>query len=286
MPDMPTTKPPGCFPVLCTLIALVFPLAAMAHPEKGSEFNIAASLLHFDYQEFNDAGKLLLRENGFIPGLMLGMSQTSERWVFAGDFAFHGGDVLYTGQTQTGIPITTRTTQNIVDIAMRTEYWIDDKQSLNYALYLGAGYHYWKRDILPTTTAGGKPVSGLLEVYTWWSGFLGMKAEIYQSATSRWLLDARLMQTIKPTIAIDFNGRFDNATLALGERLGFRLALPSRYTINRSTSLNIEPYAESYELGRSKASPLTKNGAEVGTVFEPYSKTINYGLSVGISQHF
>ncbi len=255
-------------------------------PVSGKEFKIEGSVLHFDYQELDDSGKLLDREKGFIPGFKLGLSQTSEQWVLAGDFALHAGDVAYTGQTQTGIPISSYTTQNIADLALRSEYWIGDNQSTSFALYLGAGYHYWMRNILSTSTSSGTPVNGLLEIYTWWSGFLGMKAEIYQSDFSLWLLDARLTHTINPQITIDFNGMYDKTTLDLGERTGFRLSLPSKYTINKSASLLIEPYAESFELGRSKTSTLDKNGVPGGTVFEPYSRTIIYGLSVGISQFF
>lgn len=283
---MHITKQPGLFSIHCALLVLLAPLVALAQPAKGSEVNFAGSALHFGYQEFDDAGKLLDREDGFIPGMKLGLSHTSGKWVVAGDFSFHGGDVIYTGQTNSGIPISTDTKQNIADIAIRTEYWINNPHSLNFALYFGAGYHYWNRNIQPAVTSGGAPVSGLLEIYTWWTGFLGLKAEIYQSDSSRWLLDARLVQTIKPEIAIDFNGQYENTSLALGEKLGVRLSLPSSYPINQTTRLSIEPFAETYELGRSNTGTLANNGIPVGTVFEPYSKTINYGLSVGISQYF
>jgi hypothetical protein len=263
-------------PKLCTLLALLAPLGAMAQPEKGSELTIAASVLHFGYQEFDDAGKLLDREDGFVPGVVLGLSHTVNRWQFAGDFAYHGGDVVYTGQTNTGIPINTHTRQNIADIAVRAEYWLQSSRGSNFALYLGAGYHHWDRNIQPTTTASGIPVSGLFETYTWWTGFVGAKTEIYESASSRLLLDARLLQTINPTMSVTY-GQGDKVTLALGERLGFRLSLPWRHTLAHSSNLIVESYAESYELGRS---------AIVGGIYEPVSQTINYGLIVGISQHF
>ena len=287
MPIMPTTiLRPNLLPKLCTLLALLAPLGAMAQPEKGSELTIAASVLHFGYQESDDAGKLLDREDGFIPGGVLGLSHTVNRWQFAGDFAYHGGDVVYAGQTNTGIPINTHTRQNIADVAVRAEYWLQSSRGANFALYLGAGYHHWDRNIQPTTTAGGIPVSGLLETYTWWSGVVGAKAAVYESAYSRLLLDARLLRTVNPAIQINFNGGYDNAKLSLGERWGVRLALPWRHTLSHSSSLIVEPYAESYELGRSATAPLTSNGTVVGNVFEPVSHTVNYGLVLGISQHF
>ena len=271
---------------LSMLLALLVPLEVIAQPEQGSELSIAGSALHFAYQEFNDTGKLLDREDGYIPGLVIGLSQTVDRWLFAGDFSFYAGNVIYTGQTNTGIPISTRTRQRIIDIAVHTEYWLQSDKGLSYAFYVGAGYHQWDRNIQPTITASGTPVSGLLETYEWWSGFLGTKAVLHESESVRLLLDARILRTVNPAISIYFNGQYDNARLALGERWGVRVSLPLRYTLNTSSSLNVEPYAESYELGRSTTAPLTSNGKVVGSVYEPLSQTINYGLTVGISQHF
>lgn len=271
-------------PILCPLLALLTPLGVSAQPQNGRALAIAGSVLHFSYQEFDDSGALLDREYGYIPGFVLGLSQTSDRWVFAGDIAYHGGDVSYEGQTNSAppIPVNTRTVQNIADFAMRTEYWIHSR----YAFYLGAGYHHWDRNIQPTTTASGTPVSGLFESYSWWTGFLGTKFPIYKSGSTSWLLDARLLQISNPAISINFNGKYDNTALALGEHLGVRLSFPWHYQFNRSSGINIEPYAESYELGRSATAPITSNGKVVGNVFEPRSQTANFGLAIGISQHF
>lgn len=273
------------FAFLCTLIMVLAPLESIAQPEQGSELTIAGSVLNFGYQEFSDTGKVLDREDGYIPGLVLGVSHTINRWLFAGDFSYHGGEVVYTGQTNTGIPISTVTRQNIVDLALRSEYWLQNSKGVEYALYLGAGYHQWNRDIRPTT-ANGAPVGGLFETYTWWSGFLGGKTAVYKSEHAQCLFDMRLLQIINPSIYVNFNGLYDNSRLALGERLAIKLSLPWRYAMNHSSSLLVEPFAESYELGRSATAPLTSNGTTVGSVFEPRSQTINYGLVVGLSQHF
>jgi len=280
-----TLHGPRFITILC-LLALLAPLVALAQPEQGAELTMSGSVMHFGYQEFDDTGKLLDREDGYIPGLALGLSQTVDRWVFAGDFSYHIGDVIYTGQTNTGIPLSTSTRQNISDIAMHTEYWLNGRNSPGYAFYLGAGYHQWDRDIQPTNTVSGIPVSGLFESYQWWSGFIGIKTEFYQSVSSRWQLDTRLMRTVNPSIYVSNNGAYDSVRLALGERWSARLSLPWRYTIHQYSSLSVEPYVESYQLGRSPTSPLTTNGATVGSVFEPHSQTINYGLSIGINQHF
>jgi len=270
---------------LCALFLALLSLDVMAQPEQGSELTLAGSVLNFGYQEFKDTGTLFDREDGYIPGLVLGLSHTTNRWLFAGAFSFHGGEVLYTGQTNTGIPINTQTVQNIFDFALHTEYWLQHSSGLEYALYLGAGYHHWDRDIRPTSV-NGATVSGLFETYTWWTGFVGVKTEWYASENSHFMVDVRLLQIISPSIYVKFNGLYDNARLALGERIGIKLSLPWRHTLDHSSALLVEPFAETYELGRSATSSLTSNGSATGTVFEPRSQTINYGLNVGIAQHF
>jgi len=271
---------------LCTLLALLPPYQAVAQPAPGAEFKIGGSLLHFDYREINDNDKELDREEGFIPGVALGMSKAVKQWVFAGDFAYHGGDVAYTGNTNTGIPITTTTRQNIANITLRAEYWFAFDNIPDFAAYVGAGQHQWQRDIRSTTTASGAPVSGLFETYSWRTIFLGVKTELYHSNSDNLFVDIRLVQTRSPRINVQFNNTYDNAILDLGERRGYKVALPWHHAVDVSTRLVVEPYFESYEFGRSESAPLTSNGSVVGSVFEPYSQTSNYGLTVGISQAF
>ena len=272
--------------LLALLLALLFPLSVSAQSVSSTEVSISGSLMHFDYQEFSDYGKQLDREEGYLPGLALGMSQSYEQWLFAGNLDLHRGDTAYTGYTNSGIPINTTTRQNIAGLSLQAEYWLNSVQDGDFAVYFGAGYRQWERDILSTTTASGSPVSGLFETYTWWSGFAGIKTALFDAGYGRCLLDIRIAQTIAPAIQVNFHGNYDNAKLALAERWGGRLALPWRYAIDQSSSVLVEPYAEYHEFGRSSSAPLTSNGTVVGSVFEPASQTLVYGVQVAISQRF
>lgn len=270
----------------CILLAQLAPTGASAQSVNESEFSISGSLMHFDYREFNDNGRLLDHEEGYLPGLLLGISQSYEQWAFAGNLSLHRGDTAYIGYTNTGIPITTTTQQNLAGLSLQAEYWLSRTQGGDLAVYFGTGYRQWERDILSTTTAGGSPVGGLFETYTWWSGFAGIKAALFDAGYGRCLLDMRIAQTIAPAIQVNFHGNYDNAQLALAERWGARLALPWRYALEQDSSLLVEPYAEYHEFGRSSAAPLTSNGAVVGSLFEPASQTMVFGVLVGISQRF
>lgn len=268
----------GIISIVCGL--LLAPPAAMA--EQKWELAINGAALNFGYREFSDSGKLFDREHGTIPGLGMSLSLAQDQWLFAGDFSYHAGAVVYDGQTSAGVPISSHTNQKITDGSIRAEHW----QSANYAWYLGAGYHYWTRDIQPSYSAAGTPASGLFEIYQWWLGFAGVKAVLIQSDRVHWLLDARLTRSLNPSITVDFNGQHDTARLSLGKRWGARLALPWRYKMDESTNMVVEPFAENFTLGRSATTPLTDGGVTAGIVYEPRSETLNYGLLVGINQRF
>lgn len=242
------------------------------------------SLLDFNYKEFDDDGSLLDREDGTLPGLIFGLERPRGPWVLGGRFSYYAGSVDYDGQTNTGTPITTRTDEKISEIEGRAEYWLRPED--RWAVYGGLGYRYWARDIRPTRTAGGQPVSGLFEVYDWWLVFFGTKVELYNKNASRWSLDLRVLRILAPELRVDATSQFDQARLDLGERYGMRLSLPWQYKLDKATHLTIEPYAEGWELGRSPTVPLTRNGVVIGTIFEPRSETRNYGINLGFSRRF
>lgn len=283
---MNTTGHSVLLSLLCTLFALGFPVCAKAQPDKINKLHSAEPALRIDNQVSDTKFELPVVDYGLLPGPDPGLNPSNDRWKFSGKFDLFGGDIDYTGRINTVTVGRPQLVRNFTDLAMHTEYRNDDNQSLNYALYFGAGYHNWSHNLLATSRFDGTQADSLLEIYSWWSGFLGMKTNIYQSGSSLWLLDARFMQTFNPDIANEFNAQYDNSKFSPGERWGFRLSLPSHYAINNSTSLSFVPYAESIELGRYSTNALTKNGFSLGNVFDSNSKTINYGLSVALQQHF
>lgn len=271
--------------VICSLLLFLQP-AAYAQEHEGLSFLLGSDLQHFDYREYSDQGKLLDLENGFLPGILLGVEHNQHPWKIAGQLSHHAGDTTYTGQTNGGAPITTTTRQQIINIELRAGYRLHQIQQIKPALYFGAANHSWRRDIQPTYTSSGMPVRGLLETYRWWQAFGGMQISNSQAASFDWGLDARLTRIIDPKVEVDYAGLYDNAKLNLGERWGFRLSLPMSYSMRYSTSLSLEPYLEKYSLGRSSSVPLIRQGNIVGTVYEPDSTGSNYGVTINIHMHF
>lgn len=258
---------------------------AQATEQDGLGLSVGADFQRFDYREYSDQGKLLDQEHGFLPGLKLGISNTQDGWLVAGQLSYYAGSVAYTGQTNGGVPITTTTEQRIGDVELLGGYQFRQSR-LTPTLYLGMANHTWRRDIQPTYTAYGTPVRGLLETYRWWQAFLGAKIPLYEAQSFNWGLDIRVTRIIAPEIEVDYSGLYDNVHLSLGERWGFKLKAPLSFAVRDSTTMVVEPYLEEYSLGRSSTAPLTRQGVVIGTVFEPDSNSSNYGVSLYLRHLF
>lgn len=274
-----------CLPSICTLFFFM-PSTAQAEQQDGLSLSIGSDLRQFDYREYSNQGRLLDREHGFLPGLLLGANRSYGEWRLAGQVSYHAGGVTYTGQTNTGVPLTTTTNQRMVNPELRAERRLDELSHVHPAVYLGAAHQVWRRDIQPSYTADGQPVQGLLEIYRWWQVFFGAKARVYESAGLVWDVDARAIRLLVPKIVVDYAGRYDNPHLSLGERWGFRLAAPLCFKVRPSTRIAIEPYLQKFSFGRSALTPLTSQGLPAGAVYEPDSDTRSYGLSVVVSERF
>lgn len=279
------------------VLALFFPVAVAAYArfaaadesQSAIRWNgqVDFSLMNFDYREYED-GRLLDRESGGIPGVVFHLTGAIGRWDLGGRFSWHAGEVVYDGQTTTGIPIRTHTQENILDTSVRIERRFDSVASPGLALYGGFGYRYWGREIRPTYTSSGQAVDGLFEMYRWKYFFFGGKAAVYRTGRSRWSLDARLLRPYRPTLEVDQMGPYDTVMLALGARTGWRVAVPWEYRLNAHTHWVFEPYAEAWDVGRSPDEPLTQNGVQVDdkTIHEPRSTTRNLGIAVGLRRFF
>lgn len=277
-------------PTLAALLLIVvsIPATALANFIANSwRIEAGVSAMDFGYQEFDDGGKLIDREDGVIPGIRGEIAYSDERAAeISVEGSYHGGNVDYDGQTSTGLPLQTTTEEDLADVSVRFAYWFGEGEERRVAPYVGLGYRYWHRDIL-STTIGALPISGLSEEYRWGYAVIGIKASL-PSLNERvdWTVDLGITRTIDPRIDIDFKGIFDDITLELGERTGIRLSSGFRFRISERSALEIEPYYERWKLGRSPNAVLTKNGLFRGFVFEPYSETKLLGINFTFSHRF
>jgi hypothetical protein len=194
---------------------------------------------------------------------------------------YHSGDVRYDGQTQSGLPVTTRTDEDIVDGSALAGVQFALTRGFGSAVFAGAGYRNWQRDIRSTRSA-----TGLSETYDWWYGLLGVKGSYAASERMSWTLDLRLIRPVNPSIRVKFRNALDDTTLQLGEKTGYRLAVAWHFSLTDRAGLRITPFYEQWKLGRSSTRSLTQNGTVVGSLYEPRSETRNRGLIVGLGYTF
>ncbi|MGD8484474.1 MAG: outer membrane beta-barrel protein [Thioalkalispiraceae bacterium] len=260
--------------VTCLFLLVAFPVQAQL---LASELYLGVSLLDFTYKEFDDDGGLLNREDGNIPGFVLGYKYQNRNLITDISFRYHGTDIRYDGQTQSGIPVTTISDADIYDTQLKIGAQQTTSSNYQYSLYGGVGYRLWERNIRSNSIA-----SGIYEEYEWTYLMLGATFPIVKQATSQLDLDIRYTRMIDADIFVELMPiGFDNdVELALGQENGLRFSLPWRVSFENSFTWVIEPYYEFWEIGKSEIKPVYQDGLLYGYVWEPRSETSKTGANL------
>jgi hypothetical protein len=280
---------------LCILAAIIcsaqstYVIAAPFNEINTSAFNnrngsitIGPSLLSFRYQEFNQDDQLINKETGILAGVSGGIGYTRSKWQAQLAGSYHTGTVDYDGQSQAGTPLKSRSDANILDgyAILRRQLKVNTRP---LALYGGFGYHYWRRNIRPTTIGTGQTINGLLEFYDWTYWLFGINTQVLQSNADELTFDLRFMRMQDSNLEVDFMGLndFDNAHLNLGEAWGSRVSLSWQKRTGSGSFLIVEPYIELIDINRSAPVHATINdNPTTSTITEPRSETHNVGLKL------
>ena len=259
-------------------IAILFSPHAWSASAPEYSLGLGVDATRFYYREFDNNDVVLNTEKGVIPGLVINAAIEWERWYTEFNYQYNFGKVEYDGQTQTGIPVTTDTEEDIVDVNLLVGRYFGDNARYRSVLYAGLGYYYWERNILPLPS-----VAGLLETYEWSYAIVGGKFSLLKASDNGLFIDARLRRMLNATMEVNFLGyrNWDNLDLDLGEEWSFRVGVPYVHSLDKNASLNIEPYLSTWFIGRSADKELTSGGTPVGiSAHEPRSETINLGITV------
>ena len=263
--------------------ALFFYLCAYyssAHGE-GIELTLAPAILDFGYKEYADHGALLNREDGPLPGLVIELARRFGAWRLSGEARVFSGTADHVGQTNLGVPITTKTDERLRGLTLRIAREVTFSR-WQIAPYAGYGYQEWNRDIQSTRTSSGAAVSGLSEAYTWKLAELGALLSVRASGRFTTGVDVRVFRVLDPELRVRFASGFDDARLLLGEKSGRRLGLTGNYLLHQRMRVRFDFYEERWAFGRSNSEPLTSGGTIIGSVVEPRSETRNTGVTVGL----
>ena len=234
---------------------------SIAQAAEANSVGLGFSYLSFRYAEFPDNDRLRNKDTGFLPGMNAALKFTPGSWRIGVAGSFHGGAVDYDGATSSFRPHRTQTDTQIFNGMASLGYAFKSANRVSLTPYIGAGYRYWRRDILPNSG-----VSGLLENYRWFYGALGLELDWKNSEPFSIGADLRFIRPINPKLDVKIS---PETTLDLGPRTGFRLGVPINWSLRGNFGIALEPYYERQDLG---ASP-PKNG-----VLEPSSDTDIFGI--------
>ena len=243
------------------LIAALSLLAEASHAEEATSVSLGVSALSFRYAEFPDDARLRNKETSILPGINAALKLTPGSWRIGLAGSAHGGTVDYDGATTSFRPHQTRTDTRIFNGMASLGYEFAASERVSLTPYLGAGYRYWKRDILPN-----RGVSGLLEEYRWFYGAAGLELAWKKSERWRFGADVRLIRPVDAKLDVAITPA---TTLELDIQTGYRIGLPIQWSLSHRFGVSVEPYYERQDFGAS----LPKNG-----ILEPASDSHIFGV--------
>jgi len=243
---------------------------------------------HLDYKEdFPPPGKST--ESGWLPGIYLGLDYNKRNSVYAKLFLeFSFGDDTYDGTTQTGIPISF--SDNNRQFFFRGEldlgYSFAITKNISIKPYAGYGFRCWNRGQPEIRQISGMNLATFQEQYYWHYIPVGVAADF--KISDRISIEpnggARFMFYGKMTARFsDLDPGFNDPDVKLGNRIGYYAEIPVRYKFTKSLSVILKPWYAYDEIGQSDTVDLTYYGTPVATVYEPPSRTHQYGANVVLS---
>jgi len=265
-----------------TLIAFLFALlvfvnfgqVAVAAEHQSVQFEMEN--YYYNYSELNlpmqSYGPAKSDEYGYVPGFKLSyMYQNLEQsgMDFRLSLSIANTNITFDGSNRGGYLMGTSTAKFMDAQFLTNLYYFQD---IALATYAGIGYHTWDRGVC--TASGG---SGYTENYSWGYIPVGVRREF--------------MLTDELSIEPDLSYRFMfagqmaipsfNASMTLGNKFGVNLQAPIQYRFDESFSGLITPWIDYSEIGQSDTVPSTQ-----GLIYEPNSRTWQYGANIGVRMTF
>ena len=271
-------------PLVLLLFSCSVALAASPSPPASPTQKLSLSMiLHsFDYEEqWDPPGKST--ENGWLFGVAFGYEfdggKSLPLWGRAQlDFSPSGtqygsNETDFYGQSKDF-------TENTSDWFSRFEvdagftFYRIGGSSLDLTPYSGYGYRFWRRDI-----SNHNDLQGYREEYSWSYIPVGLKSRLAFDRHWSLALDAACRIMVSGSIAIALP-QFDSPTLTLGNKVGWQVALPVEYTSRDFWGLAVTFWYEYSAIGQSNNSPEVILGQQYAYIYEPASRTQQYGVTL------
>jgi hypothetical protein len=233
--------------------------------------SIGAGARSATHTEYDLAGRQLVREDGWLPGINLGAGYRQGGVTWFGGADWYQGGIDYRGRTQAGTPAMSSTSTRLAAARLGVSYaWG------SHAIRAAVEVDHWKRDI--HGTAAG---AGLQESYRSRRLLLG-GGKAWHPAIGAVSLDAAAVLAEPERMRIGFSGLFDPVSLDTRRAHGLRLGLDLRPAW--APSLQLRSRVDWLKVPRSGAAALTVDGAFRGTVTQP--EHVRRGLTLELAYLF
>jgi hypothetical protein len=263
--------------VFVDAVTCLVPNEAEASPLR-FEAEGGAEVADYTSTERAPSGGVLDRESGALGGGSLSAGLSWRHWRLELAASLVLGTINYQGHTQRGLPLTTQTRLQHLQLALRPTY-----QIVSTPFFIGASLEdrTIDRRIEATMLA-----QGLHETLNQWQ--LGpLWGARWESSFGLWVeLWARVVWTFASTLDVDFEGLYDNGTLSLPSSDAESAAIDLSYAIVPRVSVSAEAKGETFRPAPSASVPLTRNGVPVGIYNYPGSVQDQWSVSIGVRTSF
>jgi hypothetical protein len=213
---------------------------------------------HAATTEVDNAGNVLVREAGWLPGLSLRATYKDGdlSWIAEGDI--YNGAIRYHGQTQAGNAADSTTDTGLTLLRIGGAYDIGN----DYSILAAIEWEKWRRNIIGTQGS-----AGLQERYDSKRLMAGVKKKWHLIGAAMISFDAALVISQPERLRVGFSGVLDPASLETKWSQGVRIGASIRPVAAPSLDLRIG--YDWINVPRSDDAPVTRNGQLMGTIAQP-----------------
>jgi hypothetical protein len=241
----------------------------LLHPASAQwQGQAGAGLRKVSHTEDDSAGRRLVRETGWLPGIALGAAYTSGNITWSAALDWYRGDIDYRGQTQAGSPATSTTETALATLHLGASYTFQGAYSAKLALE----GDYWKRDILGTGAS-----IGLQERYRSERLVAGL-AKTWHPSAGMVAADIAVLFSTPERMRVGFSGVLDRTSLRTESAPGLRIG--ARHRPAFAPALELRASYDWIKIARSEDAPVTRMGQFAGTVAQPEHARQGFTLSV------
>lgn len=219
---------------------------------------IGASARQVTNTEYDQAGRQLVREAGWLPGAVLNTTYTTGRQAWFAEAEISNGDVDYRGQTQAGTAAQTRTSMGLTVLRLGGAYTFGAAYSAVAALE----WEKARRDI--NGIAGS---AGLQETSRTRRLVAGARKTWHPAAAGAVAVDAAVVLSEPERLEVGFSGLLDPASLNTKRSQGIRIGASIRPAF--APWLELRSRYDRVKVPRSDDAPITLAGQFRGTIAQP-----------------